>query len=365
MSAIAGLRITGFVPTGGSISQAMMQDISALSPAPHHLQLSMSIDVDGNNHVNMQALKASLQQIKDSGFDPPWIVIQGGMEERYQKLTGPAYLAAMPNAVLGYNGDLMLNDYIDKLSLSVVGTALALGDLCPPNWIIWNEGNLDGPNIKPGVKPPRLQDLAPSVYGAMVGTTAKRLRASVPAVQNIYPGSLSCLVKADTDPGGPMVAGYLSQAFEWMNAHGTNAPYDFAGMCLNMEGVITDKYSAWCAGAVTKIMRTYGIEGQSVIGEYGLPNSTIAQDHLDMGASFKALCDHWSYVFAFCYLAQVPNSLGSYSMATWGINGQGLMVPYQHSPMYATYQTACAALYGVPVPPAPIPSPVVPPVTPA
>lgn len=333
--------------SGAVIGPQWTQDLATLSPAPNHLTIRASISVDNNNHVNIKSIQTGLQQYQTGGF-PVWLVLHGGLENHYQSLKEDSaeYLTAMPNAKLGLNGDMMLNDYINRFSLTAVGTLQALGDLCPDTVFVWNEANLDGPTLAQGVKPQKHQSLSPEVFGAMLGTTAKRIAASCPAVKTILPGSLSCLVKFNTDPTGPWVGGYLNTALKYMNQYGMIAPYPFSGLSLNLEGVIDDKYATWCAQAVTNLVKTFTIGGQAVIGEWGLANG--AMKGVDMTPTFTALSKHFGTIFSYCHNTQVPNDATSYGTTLWTINPQGIIVPNGHTPYYDVLTTLLASPYARP-----------------
>jgi len=335
--------------SGAVIGPQWTQDLATLSPALNHLTIRASISVDNNNHVNIKSVQTSLQAYKDAGF-PVWLVLHGGLENHYQSLTGNDYLAAMPNAKLGLNGDMMMNDYINRFSLTAVGTLQALGDLCPDTVFIWNEANLDGPSLVTGAKPVKNQSLSPQVFGALLGTTAKRIAASCPNVKTILPGSLSCLVKFNTDPSGPWVGGYLKTALTYINTYGMVAPYPFSGLSLNLEGIIDDKYATWCAQAVTNLVKSFNIGGQAVIGEWGLANSSIKG--ADMTPTFTALSKHFGTIFLYCHNTQVPNDLNSYGTTLSTINPQGVIVPNGHTAFYSIATTLFASPYANPDAPA-------------
>jgi hypothetical protein len=317
-------------PESGAIpDQTWFQDLADLSPAPHHFGLvRLSLSVDSNDHVNISSVRASLQAYKAAGYRVG-LVLHGGLEVHYQSLEGDEYLAAMPNAKLGLNGDMLLNDYINKFSLTVVGTLTALGDDCPDTVWVWNEGGNDGPELVSGVKPSKPTSIAADNFGAMLSTTTKRIKASCPLVTNILIGSLSCLEKFDTDPSGPFVAGYLHEALTYMGKYGTAAPYDFNSISLNIEGFVPEKYAAWCAQAVSKVIHNFSLTGQAIISECGIQLSTLGTQ--DWEPTFVSLTTHFGWVIFFAHNTIDPGKLTGYSTTTWGINGQGKIVPHSHT----------------------------------
>lgn len=325
---------------GGTPSTAWMADLAGLSPAPHHLLIRASISVGADNRVDIPALKKSLQAYRDAGFEV-WLSLHLGLETHYQSLKGNEYLAAMPNANLGLDDghghkDFLLNDYINRFSLTVVGTLLALGDLCPAVVWIGNEHNLDGPDLKMGWRPRKPQSLNPKVFGALLATTAKRIRDKVPAVKTIIPGSLTCLIKYNTDPHGPWVGGYLHESLDYIAQYGVQAPYDFSCLSLNLEGFVTDQYAAYCAHALSDIMRDRKISGQTIIGEFGLNNHDATDTNME--ASLEAVDAHFSVAFFYCHNTLDPNSYGTTDLGF----DKGNIVPTGHTPWYVRFATFLA-----------------------
>lgn len=342
MPATLGIVTTLNDPESGAVpGPDWLRDLATLSPAPNHLILRCSVSVDSTNRVDIPALRAALQAYKDGGFEV-WLVLHMGLEVHYQSLKGKAYLAAMPNAVLGLdNGhggkDMLLNDYIQRFSLTCVGTLEALGDLCPASLFVANECNLDGPALRMGMRPHKPQSLAPEVFGALLATTAKRIRAKCPQVTTIIPGSLTCLVKYNTSPSGPWIAGYLHKALDYVAKYGVVAPYDFSCLSLNLEGFLTQGYVAFCAHALSDVMRDRGIAGQTIIGEFGV-NGDDATDE-NMAGPMAAAADHFSVAFLYCHDTLNPHSYGT---TVKGINPQGQLYPVSHTPWFARYQNFIA-----------------------
>lgn len=321
-----------------------LSDLAGLSPAPHHLLLRCSVSVDkATNKVNIEALRRALTNYRDAGFEVR-LSLHPGVEVHYQTLSGDAYLAAMPNATLGLDDghghvDLLLNDYINRFSLTVVGTLLALGDLCPQVVWIWNEPNEDGPGLRPGQRPKKPQALAPEVFGAMLATTAKRVRDKCPLVARVMPGALSCLIKFDTDPHGPWVGGYLHRALDYIARHGVVAPYQFTDLSLNLEGVVTDHYAAYCAHALSDVLRDRKMTGQTVVAEWSIANHDATDD--EMAATFAALNAHFSEMFFFQHPTLDETSYGATDI---GISPQGEIVPRGHTPWYARFARFVSSL---------------------
>lgn len=317
--------------SGAPIGPTVMRDIATFSPAPNHLKLRASLNAGPDGFINVSSYTSALQTVVNSGFDLPWLVIQGGTEEGYQKLKGAARLAAMPNAKLGYKGDPFLNPYIDILANKVVSFMDALPrELVPKYWFLWNEGNEDSITLQEGQDPGpnKPMSVAGRVWGAMLVTLTKRIKAKYPDTV-LIPGSLSCLAKFFTDPAGDWVAGYLGLALDYINTHGVAAPYGFESLSLNLEGILSETYIEGCAKQLTAVMRKYGITGQTVIGEAGEHNEDLVG--LDWSPTWQGLVKHMGVVFLYCWGTLDPTK---YGCRVVGINAAGNIYPRDKTDFY-------------------------------
>lgn len=314
--------------SGAVIDDQILKDIASFSPAPRHLKIRASLSVGPDNTVNVGAYMKAFQALKDGGFDPPWMVIHGGLETAYQKLKGFAYQVAMPNAKLGYLSNPLLNQYISALADKVVKAMTDFGDLCPKYWFLWNEANEDSNTLQEGQVPQKSMALSAKNYGALLATLSAQIKDTFPNVV-LMPGSLSCLAKFNTDPAGPWVGQYFGSALQYMNDNGVKAPYNFENITLNLEGILTDEYVEGCAKQLSVVMRTYGLTGQTIIGEWGEENQDLAG--VDMTETFQSLMKHFSFVFLYCY-----NTVNAqlYGVRTVGISPNGILYPRDKTVFY-------------------------------
>lgn len=336
--------------TGATIDGRILQDLSDLAPAPHHLQIRTSIGVDTFNKVNIPAYINVFKLLQAHGFELPWIVIQGGLEEGYHQYSGAAYQANMPNARMGYQGNGLLNPYIDLLTQKVIGLvdAFFAAGVLPKYWFIWNEGNEDSDSLQVGQVPQKPMALSAEVFGAMLIHMTRAVSFACPdAFKQVVmiPGSLSCLAKFNTDPAGPWVGGYLNDALAFVKtAYGYQAPYLFSSLCLNLEGILTDDYCRGCAQQLGVVMRKNGITGGTIIGEWGEQNQYTTSEN--MLPTFQGLTKHFSNVFFYNYDTLNPKL---YGLRTVGIDPTGCLYPKDKTAFYEPFRAMLAA-YNTPTP---------------
>jgi hypothetical protein len=327
------------------IGSAWLADLAHLSPSPHHLLIRASVVADTlTNTVNTQALVGDLRQYSAAGF-PVYLVLDHGFDV-FDLLRPGATMDSAANAPLGFNGDRLLSRYINHFSLQAVAVVQHLQGLIA-GVFIWNEPNLDSSTLAPGQIPTKPSSLAPEVFGALLYSTTKRLRAACPWLQVIYPGALSCLVGFDTDARGPWIGGYMDKAIAYLRAAGAVEPWEWDGVCLNLEGVVTESYMRYTAGAIDDLKGPthWGVSGPLVVGEWGVSNGGPGVLSADkMHAAFTAINDHSDLMFFFSHHALEPGNPTSYGCTAYS-QSNGIFIPTTLLPWHALVTDELARLY--------------------
>jgi len=107
--------------------------------------------------------------------------VGGVLPYEFDYVTG----GSCPNAALGKNGDLLLNDYIDDYRFRAQDFVTALAPKGLTTYWVWNEPNLDG-NIAQGVNCPpgngyQAASLSPQNFGALLVKGAQAIQAGANA----------------------------------------------------------------------------------------------------------------------------------------------------------------------------------------
>jgi hypothetical protein len=330
------------------IDQRTIDAILELSPAPNELFIRLPVSADlTTGKIDMDAWKQVLQLYKQNNLEVG-LILHNALECRYTLEPDPIKKQALgPNAALGPDpSQRFLNDYINKFSLSAASFLQGLGDLCPATVWVGNEPNLDSSALKQGQNSPpttggfKPSSMAPEVFGSLLYMTAVRIRAMAPQVENIYTGSLSCLIKEDTDPKGPFIGDYISKALSYLESCGVKSPFPFNGITLNMEGNVTDKYAAYAASVMTDIKTKYGLTGPSIVGEWGVANGSL--DPVEMGACYQALCKYFALICFFQLYTMKSHQFTSYGCLDWTIQ-DGIFVPLEHAAWFDVLQGLLAS----------------------
>ena len=274
------------------------------------LAIRGSIGADPENHVHLDWLRNGMRAYRARGH-PVYLVLEASLSRFHELPANAGNPALLPNAALGFEGNPLLNDFINRYSLtacSVLEQLRATGDLPAGVWLA-NEPNVLSSGVQPGDSIPvtKPEALAPAVYGALLQTTAMRLRALVPQLTTIWPACFSVLVKFATGVAGesPWFEHYWRLALAYLAAHGQHPPYPWIGLGANLEGAVAapnqfgpGTYADYVFYSLARIKGEFGITGPSVVGEWGVPSQGLNTDV--MAASFRALDHYASHMFFFC-----------------------------------------------------------------
>lgn len=337
------------VNTKARIGDEWCADLAHLSPAPNHVPVRFPISsTNADNTVDIEQLRKVFQIYKSKDFKA-YPVLHGGLEQQYSlEMASDTQANYSPNTALGLpffgaekNTNPFLNYYIKNFSDTAVHTFKTLGNDCPEASWIWNEPNLAaqlkiGLNCPPGARF-KLSSISPEVFASLLYIVGSSLKRDT-NMKTVWPGSLSCLVKYNTDPAGTWIGGYFEKSFDYLKTNkAVNWQDSFDGISLNMEGYVTEDYAKRVVTAIKAIQKKYGLKGPIVIGEWGLRGDSLNIEAIKK--TYKILCNYFEGpLFFFQHPTYLPYDTTGYGCSTWKMDANNIFIPTGHTDWFAVLQ---------------------------
>ncbi len=259
-----------------------------------------------------------------------------------------------PNMPLNRSKDRLSSPWIDPWTQRLAATLAPFARLYTLRVSVWNEPNVRGA-IAPGLVLPAGNQswaLSPEIFGALLWQAFIRCHAV--GVQEIYVGALSVLPKL-TGLGtlDNYYANYMRRSFQVVRKYIAGAKFDYAGICVNCEGIWDeDKFSLACA-LMRDQMYSYmpgdqkrGVPpGLLIASECGIENRDNRRAQLP--ATLKTIdryVDEWYY---FQHHGSDPAQGDPKFYQPWGLQGwQRTGRSYTPGPQFPLYPVVTPCLQG-------------------
>jgi hypothetical protein len=288
-------------------------DVYNLKPASPLLLVRTPIQANANDNTLGSPGYPEFQAAMDT-----WGTRSGGFPVAAvlpMEFDRPNIQGSCPNDILGYNGNPLLNAYINDFTLRAEDFASNLASHHLTTYWVWNEPNLQG-QIGTGQNcPPSDPSLSPQVFGALLYQGCTRLKAG--GAITTYAGSLSVL--PGSDPTGQNAANYLAAMYQFLNQNGVSGPYPWDAISLNMEGLFDTTFTQPVHDNIQATMQTYGDYSPIIVGEWGVRNSEL--DPTRAQTTYDAIKAYFQTMYFFQHPARVQHNGNDYGARDWNISG--------------------------------------------
>lgn len=302
-----------------TVSSSWCQDLITLKPSLEHLHVRTVMNSQSSdNTVPIPNYQAAMDVWSGQGFSGKVGAVLPLDFDRYN------FVGSCPNDPLGYQGNPLLNAYINDWSFRAENFAAQLASHGLTTYWVWNEPNLDalinpGDNCPPSS--PHPEALSPQVYAAMIYQGCTRIKAGAQQAGKTaitYAGSLSIL--PGTDPNGPYGAQYLDRMYQTLNGAGVHSPYPWDALSINMTGIPDSSFISSVKSAIQGVQQKYGDSSPIVIGEWGCRNSEY--DATRLRAAYDALRQTFpTGMYFFQHPAIIQHNTSDYGVRDWNTAG--------------------------------------------
>jgi hypothetical protein len=321
------------------ITSDWVTNIYALKPNNAALMIRTNIT---SNRVNNQMTEGSIEEYghaveKYNARNMPVAGVLAGEFDRFDLIVPGDRTTYCPNRGLGYQGDLLKNEYIDHFVARAVAFASGVSSSGLKTFWIWNEPQHGRhvpdppPNSIPAIvamnnlETCRANEgepgtIAPEVFGALLHKASYAIKNAVPGAV-VYAGSLSVLPGLDP-PGqaGAAAADFLGRMYAYLRNVGLvtslTPPYGFGwdALSLNVEGLFDTSFVDQVISRIHGVQNLYGDFKPIIVGEWGVQNSII-EDPNEMARvrpTFETIKENFPIMYFFSHHFLVKDDPGDY-----------------------------------------------------
>ncbi|GAC1433629.1 MAG: hypothetical protein NVSMB65_07530 [Chloroflexota bacterium] len=319
--------------SGNTVTDVWCQDLNNLNPSAQTPELLVRTVArsDANNQVPIAGYQAAVDTWVSNGFSVAAVLPP--------EFDGAAANGLCPNDVLGFQGNPLLNAYINDFSFRAENFAANLAPHGLNTYWVWNEPNINGrissgSNCPPGSTAVPTA-LAPANFAAMLYQGCTRIKAGGGPGTKVYAGALSMLY-----PGKPLNNGhfdlYMDAVYAYLTGHGVRAPFPWDALSLNMEGLwpASSHYAAQVKQALQAVQRKYHDTSPIIVSEWGVKARYATQVSPNATDTYNDLRTS----FATMYFFEHGTDPDGYGATTWGAPNQQI-TPTGQTPWYSVLQS--------------------------
>lgn len=307
-----GIVSFGYDPDAGlTVSDKWCQDVVRLKADNTRLLIRTIINAtSSDNTLPIASYQAAMDTWARNGF-----TVAAVLPLNFDRYSINQYC---PNDNLGYQGNPLLNEYINDFSFRAENFAQNLAPHSLLTYWVYNEPNITPLSTGQDCPPPTGYNgsLSPQVWAAMLFQGCTRIKAGAHAAgytATTYAGSLS-IVPGVTDPSS--VASYLKQMYTYLNQSGVgpgrSQPYPWDALSLNMENYPTSSYISSLLSAIRETQSQYGDGTPVIIGEWGVRNRELDLNRFT--ESYDALKQNFPTMYFFQHPAYTRDDSTDYGV---------------------------------------------------